>query len=112
MEEWPAEESDDIAADIETEFMKWKLDGSLVEIVTDKDTRFIKKPWNPSDNNSSVDENAQKEEKAGKTKEESKEKNNSKENSEEITLNDLKENSFVRVTLKDDGSMTATEIAV
>ena len=90
----------DIAADLETSAMKWKLDGKKLKIKTDKDTKFVKETSATSDKTDK--KNSGKASSAGAAAA----KNTA------VKLEDIKEGMLLKVTVKDAGSMTAGEVLV
>lgn len=118
----------DEAPDFETAAMKWKLAGNITEIVIDKDTKFVKEipasedkaeqKADAKDAKAVKDAKATKEAKDTKNKDakaDAAQKTNAKtdeELTESIELKDIKEGSLVKITLKDDKSLTAVKVLV
>lgn len=90
----------DIAGDLETATMKWKLDGKKISVKTDKDTKYVMEV-------SAADNKTVKKDEKGSSSESSSNIQN-----KVIKLEDIKKGMLLKVTLKADNSMTAQEIMV
>ena len=100
LEEAEVVEKTDAAADFENDSMKWKLNGKSIEIKTDKDTRYLKEMV-PDKNKKGNDK---KDSKAASGSQDTEKPN------EGIEMKNTREGALVRITLKDDDSMTAAEV--
>lgn len=106
--EKPVEEQ----ANFETAFMKWKLNEKSMEINIDKDTKIMKETLAVQDEAAKKNEKKDEKKNADGKTEKSDEKKEDAVKTESIKIDDIKEINIVRVTLKDDGSMTASEIVL
>ena len=91
-----------VSADFETAAMKWKLSGKTLEIKTDKTTKYVE----------SVPEDTANPGKADAKTESGKKDQKDQKDSKAVELKDIKQGMFLKVTVKDDGSMTASEVLV
>ncbi len=95
-----AAENNDIAADLETSTMKWKLEGKRISVKIDENTKYVMEASAEDDKPEKKDETKSSSEDAAV------------EQNKVMKMEDLKEGMLLKVTLKEDNSMTALEVMV